>query len=187
MAMKCGTCRLVVEEIVVKAEVTGRSGYGDSVVTTWMQCPACREGSVRTRDGSTHPVAPAFSDVAALPTDVATAWREARLAHSVGAYTASDIMCRKILMHLAVDATASPPGKSFVSYVDDLVLEGYVTKGLRPVVDLVRQRGNAANHELPASTDRECLVTLQVTEHLLRSAYELPSLVPGVVETGTVT
>ncbi len=114
--------------------------------------------------------------MANLPDDVAQAWREARAAHAVAAYTACEMMCRKILMHVAVDVAGSSPGKSFVQYVDDLVTGGYVMTGLKPVVDRLRQRGNGANHELPASTEDESLTTLVVTEHLLRGVYELPGL-----------
>jgi hypothetical protein len=87
------------------------------------------------------------------------------------------MMCRKILMHLAVDVAKSDVGKSFVQYVGDLEATGYIVKGLAPVVDQVRHRGNVANHELPASTEQDSLVTLQITEHLLRAIYELPGLV----------
>lgn len=122
-----------------------------------------------------HPSAPAGAAVKHLPPDVDNAWREARTSHAVGAYTASEMMCRKILMHLAVDVANSKPGKKFVEYVNDLDSEGYVTKGLKPVVDKVRDRGNIANHELPASSEQDSLTTLTITEHLLRAIYELPN------------
>ena len=89
-------------------------------------------------------------------------------------------MCRKILMHVAVDVAGSKEGKSFVQYIDDLEREGYITKGLKDVVDLIRKRGNVANHELPASSEAEAAQTLAIVEHLLHSIYELPALVtPG--------
>ncbi len=123
-----------------------------------------------------YPVAPAGSTIAKLPDDVAQAWREARTAHAVAAYTASEVMCRKILMHVAVGVAGSAAGKKFVQYVDDLESGGYITAGLKPVVDRVRLRGNGAAHELPASTEDDSLVTLRITEHLLRGVYELPGL-----------
>lgn len=64
-------------------------------------------------------------------------------------------MCRKILMHVAVDVAGSKAGKSFVDYINDLESQGYNTKGLKDVVDLIRKRGNVANHELPASSEAE--------------------------------
>jgi len=131
---------------------------------------------VKLRSGEVFPVAPAGRSISGLPADIDTAWREARISHAVGAYTASEIMCRKILMHIAVDVAKSAPGRSFVEYVDDLEREGYIMKGLKDTVDLIRKRGNVANHELPATTEQESVVTLVITEHLLEGIYELASV-----------
>lgn len=126
--------------------------------------------------GAVYPAAPAGGRVTHLPADVEQAWREARTAHAVAAYTAAEMVCRKILMHIAVDATGSKAGKGFTEYLDDLVKGGYVTKGTEVVIDKVRQRGNIANHDLPASSESESLTTLTITEHLLRGVYEVPNL-----------
>lgn len=147
--------------------------------TLWLACPHCSEGSVKLKDGAVYPSAPAGAAVALLPADVAAAWREVRTAHAVAAYTAAEMMCRKILMHLAVDVAGAKPGKSFVEYVDALDGAGYVAPGLKPVVDLVRKRGNGANHELPASTEDDSMQTLGITEHLLKTIYELPGMAPA--------
>jgi hypothetical protein len=95
------------------------------------------------------------------------------------------MMCRKILMHVAVDSAGSAPGKHFAEYVNDLEAKGFITTGLTDVVDQVRDRGNAANHELPASTEAECRTTLAITEHLLRGVYELAGLATPVNGTAT--
>lgn len=144
----------------------------------WLLCPGCGDGSVMTAVGAVYPPAPAGSVVQNVPSDVEQAWREARTAHAVAAYTACEIMCRKILMHVAVDVAGAPGGKSFAEYIDVLVNGGYVTTNLKPVVDVVRTRGNTANHELPASTEQDSLRTLTITEYLLRGTYELPGMVP---------
>jgi Domain of unknown function (DUF4145) len=153
-------------------QYTVRPSAGRIVRTIdWLQCPACGDGSVRTKNQTVYPAAPTGGTVANLPDDVESAWQEARIAHAIGAYTASEIMCRKILMHIAVDVAGAKPGKTFVEYIDELDKAGYVTTGLKDVVDKVRKRGNAANHELPASTKEESLATLGITEHLLTSVY----------------
>ena len=113
--------------------------------------------------------------VAHLPADVAGAWEEACGAFGAGAYTAAEIVCRKILMHIAVDIAGSEAGKAFTQYVDDLESAGYITTGLKAKVDSIRQRGNIANHELPASDAEEAEKTMAVTRHLLVSIYELPN------------
>lgn len=172
-SIRCGSCGQGVAATILSID---QHRHGDTSGCLWLQCPACLQGSVMLSNGAVHPVSPAGGSVQHLPDDVAQAWREARTAHAVAAYTASEMMCRKILMHLAVDVGNATPGKSFVEYVDVLVTGGYVTAGLRPVVDAVRVRGNGANHELPASTEQDSLRTLRVTEYLLRGTYELPAI-----------
>lgn len=140
--------------------------------TLWLRCPDCGEGSVKLKDGSVYPTAPAGGAVKGLPLDVEGAWREVRIAQAVGAYTASEMMCRKILMHVAVDVAKATPGEKFVYYIDALESGNYLATGTKPAVDKIRGRGNDATHELPASTEEQALNTLGVTEYLLRGIYE---------------
>jgi Domain of unknown function (DUF4145) len=147
-----------------------------SRATLWLQCPSCSEGSVKTRAGAVYPAAPAVRPLAHLPKSVERAWREAGLAHGAAAYTAAEMMCRKILMHMAVDNAGAQEGASFVTYVDALETAGYITTGLKSVVDQVRTRGNVANHDLPASSEQDSLTTLTITQHLLEAMYELPGM-----------
>lgn len=85
-------------------------------------------------------------------------------------------MCRKILMHVAVDVAGSQPGATFKEYIKHLDAAGYIATGLKTAVEKVKDRGNVANHDLPASTEADSLVTIRITEHLLRGVYELPGL-----------
>lgn len=126
--------------------------------------------------GVVYPSAPAGRAVDGLPDEVVQAWREARTAHAVAAYTASEVMCRKILMYVAVDKANSKAGKSFESYVDDLNSAGLFAANVQAPVDKIRKRGNVANHRLPPSTEDDSLATLGITEHLLRGVYEIPTL-----------
>lgn len=161
----CGHCETAVAAHVVY-------GHALSGNTAWLDCPNCQEGSVRTAEGVLHPSMPAGRNVRNLPSDVERAWREVRTAHAVAAYTSAELMCRKILMHVAVDVVKSPPGESFLHYVEALDKAGYITTGMKAAVDKVRNRGNIATHELPASTEDHSLTTMAITEHLLRGIYE---------------
>jgi hypothetical protein len=196
-AATCGHCsRSVAAEIVFIEGVAPQNLVAANFqppqsATMWLRCPACGEGSVRTPNrpgqrGLVFPGALPSSAVSNLPADVATAWAEARRSHSVGAYTAAEIMCRKILMHLAVDVAGSTPGKSFVQYIDDLEAGNYIMAGLKPVVDQIRSRGNKANHELPASTEQESISTMTIAHHLLSGIYELPNLVAPAASAGAL-
>ena len=168
----CGHCGLGVAAEIVH---TGANTRGQFV--SWLQCPSCQEPSVMTSTRAVYPAAAAGRAIRNLPDDVAKAWEEGRIAHNVAAYTAAEMMFRKILMHAAVDKAGATTGESFAHYIDALDAQGFITTGLKPVVDQIRHRGNAANHELPASTEQESLATLTITEHLLEAMYELPGMV----------
>ena len=161
----CAHCETAVAATVVH-------GYAEPTNTAWLECPNCEEGSVRTANGVLHPSMPAGQNVRNLPVEVERAWREVRTVHAIAAYTSAELMCRKILMHVAVDVVKSAPGESFVHYVDALDAAGYITTGMKKTVDKVRSRGNIATHDLPASTEEESLMTMAITEHLLRGIYE---------------
>lgn len=168
LAWQCGHCGQG-----VSAEVAaGKYVQGSSIA---MQCPLCHEFTARSRKGVLYPPFLGNRGVKHLPPDVAAAWHEAVLASGVGACTAAEIMCRKILMHVAVDVAKSKVGESFRSYIDDLDDKGYIPTGLKSKIEEIRDRGNVANHDLPTSTAEEAERTMAVTQHLLASVYELPN------------
>lgn len=164
----CGYCKHVVYAKVVFGDLRG----GGPVA---LQCPACQEVSVRSTTAEIHPPQFVGSTVKHLPDDVDLAWTEALISFKNYACTPAEMMCRKILMHIAVDVGVSKPGQTFVGYVEDLDKAGYFAPGLKAKVTAIKDRGNAANHELPASEQAEARVTMNVTEHLLRTVYELPN------------
>lgn len=157
---------------------TADTAHDQSAKIQALRCPACKKGSVWNEGEAVFPIHVPGPGVQHLPGDVEQAWKEARATFGAGAFTASEIMCRKILMHLAVDRCAVAEGEPFVAYVDALEGAGYITTGLKSVVDSIRVRGNRANHDLAASTEDEAMTTLSIVEHMLRSLYELPGLVP---------
>src|SRR5581483_10478086 len=129
----CGNCG---EKVA--ASIAGTNPLGG--LPYWLICPVCADGSVVVKSGAVYPAAPAGGRVKNLPADVEQAWREARTAHAVAAYTAAEIMCRKILMHLAVGVASAKAGESFAVYIDALDKAGYISTGLKPTVDMIRQR-----------------------------------------------
>lgn len=154
----CGSCGKNVSADVVYGWPPGHQAQAMANApnaTLWLQCPNCSEGSVKARNGNVvHPVAPTGRNVSGLPRDVEKAWQEARLAHSVGAYTASEMMCRKILMHLAADVAGSGAGLSFEGYVNDLEAKGYIMTNLKPVVDIVGSAGTLLTTNSPRPKSR---------------------------------
>lgn len=172
----CAGCNNHVGAEVVSARHAPSPYHGGRVVKVlWLVCPTCDDGSVMTIDGGVFPAAPAASPVRNLPEDVERAWREARTSHAVTAYTASEMMCRKILMYVAVDVADAPPNETFAFYVKQLDVDGHITKRMRPRVDHVRERGNEASHEITPSSEADSEETLGLVQHLLEGLYGLLS------------
>ena len=94
------------------------------------------------------------------------------------------MLCRKILMHVAVEKGAEE-NKSFKHYVDWLVDERYVPRGGEGWVDYIRTRGNEANHEIAPINADDAKALLFFTEALLRNVYELPSAIPPLQDDGS--
>lgn len=90
---------------------------------------------------------------------------------SVSAHTATALLCRKLLMYVAVEKGAEE-GKSFQYYVTYLADNHYVPPDGRAWVDHIRVRGNDATHQITiiAREDAEQLVIF--TAMLLRQIYE---------------
>lgn len=108
-----------------------------------------------------------------LPEDIEGAWDEALNAGRGGAWTAAELMCRKILMHIAVDKFEMEEGERFVAYVKQFEAEGFFPRMMHPVIDGIRERGNRATHDLAQSTQAQAMKTLEVTHHVLRTIYEI--------------
>jgi len=112
-----------------------------------------------------------------LPTDISGLYEEARSSRSTNAFTGAVMLCRKLLMHIAVEKGA-PMGKNFQEYVQWLIDERYAPRGAEQWVDFIRNRANEANHEITLMTEADADGILNLTEQLLRNVYELPGLVP---------
>lgn len=140
--------------------------------TQWLLCPSCSEGSVVDQRGNLHPSVAFGPHIDGLPNSTAKAYQEARRCLSVGAYTASDLVCRKILMHVAVDKGARE-GEPFASYLEYLETQGYVTPPMRSWVGMIRTHGNEAAHLLEEPDRARAESTLMFTAELLRIIYEM--------------
>ena len=90
----------------------------------------------------------------------------------VNAYTAAELICRKILMHVSVEKGAKE-GESFASYISYLEKQGYVTPPMKPWVDIIRMHGNASTHQLEAPSQGRAKSTVMFTAELLRLTYEM--------------
>jgi len=167
----CGYCRKVVgpdqgfsEEPKPAEDYTGH----------WIYiCSFCRQPTYFDSVQQT-PGAPFGSDVASLPNDVQELYQEARRCMTVSAFTGAVLLCRKILMNVAVSKGAVE-GEPFIKYIEYLDAKGYVPPDGKKWVDHIRKKGNEATHEIKRmwQHDGEKLITF--TEMLLRFVYEFPA------------
>ena len=141
----------------------------------WLWCPSCAGGSVQSLDGQIYPGTAFGPEIEGLPDDVKPAYLEARRCMSVNAHTAAELICRKILMHVAVDKGAKE-GQTFEKYITHLADQGYVTPPMQPWVDLIRQHGNQATHKLDEPDKRRAESTVMFAAELLRLVYEMAHL-----------
>jgi hypothetical protein len=100
-------------------------------------------------------------------------YSEARYCTSYGAFTSAAMLCRKILMHVAVSLGAKP-NQSFKEYVDYLDREGYTPPKGKEWVDDIRDKGNEANHEIRIVSEDEAQRTLYFTGLVLQLIYSAP-------------
>jgi len=114
-------------------------------------CPNCNGPTFFSTDSKQWPGAKVGKSVSSLPEDVGFVFEEARESVAGNAFTGAVMLCRKILMHVAVEKGAKP-NRSFQKYVEWLVKEHYVPKGADAWLDYVRKRGNDANHEIIVMT-----------------------------------
>ncbi len=102
---------------------------------------------------------------------------EARESYTASAYTGAVMICRKILMNIAVDKGAAA-GESFLQYIEYLDQAGYLPPDGMGWVDYVRKRGNEANHEIQLMENEDAKTLIAFVEMLLRFIYQFPNMVP---------
>jgi len=107
------------------------------------------------------------------PNDISELFNEASKSYGASAYTATTMVCRKILMVCACMEGADE-GKSFLSYVDYIVQEVLPLPRARTSIDAIRQIGNEANHKVAFVTRSDARRALEIVSYLLNSIYSLP-------------
>lgn len=154
--------------------VLARFNSADTGKPMWLRCTSCGEPTVIDAAGQQRPGPRPGPDVEGLPGDVAAAYSQARDCYSIGGYTGCELVCRKILMHVAADKGAAE-GETFKHYLDHLEASGYITAGMKGWLDRIRTHANESTHSLPEPTAERAESTLEFTAQLLRIVYEMPA------------
>ena len=139
-------------------------------------CPGCEQPTFFDGYSQTPQHAPGET-VKDVPTDLHRLYDEARNSSAAGAYTGAVMICRKILMNVAVDNGAQP-GESFLHYIDHLDQAGYLPPGGKKWVDYIRTRANEANHEIQLMNADDAQALITFVEMLLKFIYQFPNMVP---------
>ncbi|WGY03717.1 DUF4145 domain-containing protein [Nocardioides sp. QY071] len=149
---------------------------------SWMRCVTCLRGFVR--NGSTiSPATRPKRTPSNLPADDALVWEEVRTCLGAGAYMAAVMLCRKLLLHIAVEnglpeENVKGFGPGFKQCVQHLETAGVITKQMLDWVEPIKDIGNTATHKIKAITQAEAEQVATFTEQLLVLAYELRAATP---------
>lgn len=155
--------------------------------TFWLRCVTCNLGYVRN-NGTLSPAPIPLSIPQGLPNLEQGVWKEVRQCLGVNAATAAVMLCRKILLHIAIEhglesKTTDDRSPSYYSAVVFLQQANLITPKMRPWVDRIKDVGNEANHELPQITLEVAMDVARFTEQLLKLTYEMDELMKNA---GTV-
>ena len=139
-------------------------------------CPNCNGTTLLTPDDQKFPGHTMGNPVKHLPDDLDTLYEEARRCSSHKCYTATVMLCRKILMNLAVDRGAASD-LNFIQYVNYLSDNGYIPPNGKHWVDHIRKKGNEANHEIKCMEEKDAQDLLVFIEMLLKFIHEFPKMI----------
>lgn len=140
-------------------------------------CPNCGGPTFFLRDRFRFPTPALGNSVQHVPPDLYALYEEARRCSSQNCFTASVLLCRKMLMNIAVQQGAGE-GLKFIEYVNYIADKGYVPPNGKHWVDHIRKKGNEATHEIAVMAEQDARELISFIEMLLRFIYEFPSLVP---------
>ncbi|QDB99523.1 DUF4145 domain-containing protein [Mesorhizobium sp. 8] len=141
-------------------------------------CPNCDSPTYVTEYGLHIPSPKPGNSVDHVPKEVYDLYNEARSCVGIGAYTASVLASRKLLMNIAVSQGA-PAGQSFIAYVQHLADSGFVPPNGKGWVDHIRKKGNEATHEILPMSEADAKELVSFSEMLLKFIFEFPNRVPS--------
>lgn len=173
----CGYCNTSVSSTIGMKLARNQDGSGPQIGGCYI-CPNCGGTSFFAPDGGRYPSPALGRPVKHVPADLDSLYEEARRCTSQNCYTGAVLLCRKMLMNIAVNQGAQE-GLRFIEYVDYLAQKGFVPPNGRHWVDHIRKKGNEATHEITVMGEQEANDLLTFIEMLLRFIYEFPGMVPA--------
>ena len=144
-------------------------------------CPNCGGPTFFAPSGIRYPTPSLGNSVKHVPEGLADLYEEARRCTGQSCHTAAVLLCRKMLMNIAV-AQGAEEGLKFIEYVNYLSEKGYVPPNGKHWVDHIRKKGNEATHEVVVMKEQDARELVTFVEMLLRFIYEFPKMVPAADE-----
>ncbi|OGF64693.1 MAG: hypothetical protein A2Y62_14615 [Candidatus Fischerbacteria bacterium RBG_13_37_8] len=170
----CGFCNVYVSS--VKGYKLGKQedGIGEQIGAIYI-CASCGAPIFIAPDNIFYP-SPSFGkDVDHVPEKLYALYQESRKCSSRNCYTASVLICRKMLLNIAV-AKGAKEGLTFKECVDYLNDKGYIPPDGKLWGDYIRTRGNEANHEISLMTEEDAKNLILFAGMLLSFIYQLPGM-----------
>lgn len=172
----CGFCNTKVSSI--KGYKLGRQsdGSGPQIGGLYV-CANCGGPIFFSPAGTRYPAPALGNSVQHVPSDLYALYEEARRSSSQNCFTGAVLLCRKMLMNIAVQQGATE-GLKFIEYVSYLADKGFVPPNGKHWVDHIRKKGNEATHEIAIMVEQDARDLISFIEMLLRFIYEFPNMVP---------
>lgn len=172
----CGFCNTNVSSIKGYKLGKHNDGSGGQIGGVYI-CANCGGPSFFEPGGGRFPTPALGNSVAHVPSELTALYEEARRCSSQNCFTGAVLLCRKMLMNIAVEQGAAE-GLKFIEYVSFISDKGFVPPNGKHWVDHIRRKGNEATHEIAIMNEQDAKELISFIEMLLRFIYEFPSMIP---------
>jgi hypothetical protein len=142
-------------------------------------CPTCQGPTFLDQNEYQVPAPAIGSSVKDVPEKLNELYEEARRCTTTSCFTAAVLICRKMLMNIAVSQGANE-GLKFIEYVNFLADNHFIPPNGKHWVDHIRMKGNEATHEIALMKEADAKDLLNFLEMLLRFIYEFPARIRPV-------
>lgn len=151
----------------------------DGAVISWCVCTCEREEPtmVLSRGGTAFaqlPEAKHFQPGERWPQDLSQLYDEAAKSFAAGAYTATTMVARKLLMATACKE-GDTDGKQFAPYVDFITGTVLTFPKAKEAIDKIRKIGNEANHSVQFVSRDDAKRAMEIVTYMLNTIYSLPT------------
>ncbi len=156
-------------------DLNSRSVYNYICICPHCTIPTTFTYSVNTKIFTQVPKPLPLSSITGVKDDVKDLFEEVRRCMSTESYTAVAMICRKLLMNIAVDHGAEK-NQQFQIYVEYIQKENLVSKSATELLKKIKNIGNDANHEIPQVSKAQANLILQLTNEVINQIYRVKNL-----------